>query len=151
MLHRFSKYRLKYLLFVVEICDYRPHVACIHIRLCLYIYGEREATYEILYTYDTSINQRFLSMLLISGLLLYAHPYIYTHFLFSTYEYNVWREGVCIEGDCLMYASLLWLWEHGRNFGMIVWMGDLFNPHHCRTHMHNIHYFRCIIHTSLYI
>lgn len=38
---------------------------------------------KILYTYDTSINQRFLSMLLILGLLLYAHPYLYT---FSLYD-----------------------------------------------------------------
>lgn len=43
--------------------------------------------------------------------------------------------------------------RYKRNGGMIVvWKGDLFNPHHCRTyiHMHNIHYFRCIWHIYVY-
>lgn len=48
--------------------------------------------------------------------------------------------------------------RYKRNGGMIVvWKGDLFNPHHCRTyiHMHNIHYFRCMhgirnIYTSMH-
>lgn len=57
--------------------------------------------------------------------------------------YNVWYEGV--EGDCLMYASLLWLWEHEEMWNDCVEGWSLQSSSLSYTHAHNMHYFLCTL------
>lgn len=75
-------------------------VLCIHFEHIWYIY---QSTFSV-YAFH-----------LISGLLLFAPP-VFIHFRI----YDIWWG--CVEGDCLMYASLLWLWEYAKN---VEWLSSV--------------------------